>query len=240
MTRLQVSFICLVGAVFASPCSAAPILWYNGDPVYPNGFVGWPSFYHSPTLPFYSEAYDNFIVPAGQIWTVQEIFAHKAYLNDQSIMYITQANWQIRSGMSDGNPGVLVASGMGSITKTPTGNPNAPLNYLEYRIELSGLNVVLNPGTYWLDLQPITTNAIPVMSQAITYGANAIGVPPGNDGQSFLTFNFSNTFVNYYQSQTFDFSLGVRGLQTVIPEPATLMVVAVMAVGAIGWRRRSV
>jgi hypothetical protein len=243
MTRLQVSFICLVGAVFASPCSAAPILWYNGDPAYNYsfGFPGASNEYYSTAIRM--QAYDNFIVPSGQTWTVQGLFARHAIISGVNLTNLTQAKWEIRSGLSSGNPGTLIASGISSVTVTNNGViPSS--SFTEYLLEVDGLNVVLGSGTYWMNLQPITTNLIgPFTSyQTRTFGAGAIGSPPGNDGNTFLSFYPFYYFTPLSQiipNRIWDFSMGIRGLQSApIPEPASVAVFTLLAVGAYGIRRR--
>src|ERR1039457_4250183 len=76
--------------------------WYNGD---------WQSGISSPGN-FYAWAqqfgrvYDDFVVPDGG-WTVVGVFSH----NNMGSTAVTQASWEIRSGVSAGNQGTLVASG---------------------------------------------------------------------------------------------------------------------------------
>ena len=94
------------------------VLWYNGN--YDNRDatvnqadvpVNTGSGYSLRT----TLVYDNFVVPVGQSWTITSV-----YSNDQ-IAYgatPTTATWQIRSGMSAGNGGTLVASGDSSATET--------------------------------------------------------------------------------------------------------------------------
>jgi hypothetical protein len=221
-------------------------LWYNGDPNYNYsfGFPGNPNEYFSPGI--YSQTHDNFIVPTGQTWTVQGLFARHAIFTSANLTSLTQAEWEIRSGVSSGNPGTLIASGISSVTITNNGViPSS--SYTDYLLEVDGLNVVLGSGTYWMNLRPITSNLSgPFLSyQTRTFGAGAIGNPPGNDGNSFLSFFLFSPVYNFtplseiIPDETWDFSMGVRGLQSAsIPEPASVAVLSLLAVGAYGIRRR--
>ena len=85
---------------------AGTTLWYNGD------FDGNDAIYNevNPSVPQRGSVYDDFIIPVGQTWKIQSV-----YSNDQ--MDFTPdtlfAYWQIRSGVSDGVGGTLLASGAG-------------------------------------------------------------------------------------------------------------------------------
>jgi hypothetical protein len=101
----------------ARPASADSTLWYNGD------FDGNSAAYNELN-PFATNStgfvYDDFIVPTGQTWIVQGVFS-----NDQMMGFTKttlSAYWEIRSGVSDGNGGVLVASDTSFATQTPTNN----------------------------------------------------------------------------------------------------------------------
>ena len=108
--------------------------WYNGD---------WQSGISSPGN-FYAWAqqfgrvYDDFVVPDGG-WTVVGVFSH----NNMGSTAVTQASWEIRSGVSAGNQGTLVASGLSPATLklgVSVGGSNV------YLVQVSGLSVDLAPG----------------------------------------------------------------------------------------------
>lgn len=177
-------------------CKAAPAtLWYNGD------FDGANGLRNEQSSSASSSVYDDFIVPASDdLWVATAIFS-----NNLSNATITGANWSIRSGMSAGNGGTIVASGSNSpVTVTPTGGSGFGLS--EYRVTVSGLNIGLAPGTYWLNVTPVS--ATPASYDGTTSGANAVGQPPGNDGNSFWD---SSTFSANFSPQSDDFSMGVIG-----------------------------
>jgi hypothetical protein len=183
----------------------ANALWYNGDFDGRNGLANEANLLVSD-----ARTYDNFIVPTGSTWDVLGVFSH-----DLMDYTATTANWEIRSGVSVGNGGTLVASGANSpATQTATGNSG--FGYLEYEIAVSGLNIVLPAGEYWLNVTPIGTG-FGQSFVSTTSGANAIGLPMGNDGNGF----FDSTYFGYHFADpqdpgllgpgTWDFSMGVRG-----------------------------
>ena len=62
------------------------------------------------------------------------------------------ATWEIRQGVSEGNGGTLVASGM---TMMPVVTfLGCGFGFCEYMVEVIGLNVSLAEGHYWLNVTP--------------------------------------------------------------------------------------
>src|SRR6266513_920203 len=96
----------------------------------------------------FASVYDDFIVPSPG-WSVTSVFS-----DNLANTNVTGALWEIRQGVSEGNGGTLIASGM---TMTPVVTPTgrSGFGFLEYMIEVIGLNVSLPPGIYWLNVTPI-------------------------------------------------------------------------------------
>jgi hypothetical protein len=199
-------------------CAQAPpgSLWYNGDF---NG-VGYHVNGHNTSDPP-DAVHDDFNVTFPG-WELTAIFS-----DDLLSTVVTGAIWEIRSGCSVGNTGTLVAAGS---TNTPTVTPTgrSGFGYTEYMVEVTGLNLILAPGAYWLSVTPLG-NGTGHSFNTTTSGANCVGTPCGNDGQSW--FDSVGPF------DTRDFSMGVIG--SVIPEPGTLTLL-ICGVGAllIAVRRR--
>ena len=193
-------------------------LWYNGDF---NG-VGYHANGHN-TSDSPDAVHDDFNV-TGPGWNITAIFS-----DDLLSTVVTGAIWEIRVGCSIGNPGTLVASGFTATpTVTPTGRSG--FGYLEYMVEVTGLNVTLVPGTYWLSVTPLG-DGTGHSFDTTTSGANCVGTPCGNDGNSW--FDSAGPF------NPNDFSMGVIG--SVIPEPTTVALFA-CGLGAllfIARRRRT-
>jgi hypothetical protein len=191
----------LFGAVLilASMTGAHAQLWYNGDD---NGV----NSYFSTDSPGYSGiVYDDFNVTSSGGWEVNGVYGNFLDLSD-----VTTANWEIRSAVSSGNGGTLVASGTSAAAVTSSTDS---FGGTLYNVSITGLNFDLAAGTYWLGIQPVASAFGYVVT---TSGANAVGTPGGNNGNSFFSDNYGDNF----QSTTNDFSLGVNGTAQSVPEPS--------------------
>ena len=222
-------------ASFALSASAQPppgTLWYNGDMNgSPNGF-GLPNqigfgFEGNCGRDAPSQIYDDFTVPGPFAWNVTEVFSDNiVYPVFQGFgVTISGAIWEIRQGVSAGNPGIVIASGF---TLTPNVTPTGRTGYLdvscgtpESRVTVTGLNVFLLPGQYWLSVTPFGSNNpagndccgdLGFSDNSVTIGADCVGTPCGNDGTAFL-----KSAIDYWApatthgSQYGDFAMGVVG-----------------------------
>ena len=160
--------------------------------------------------------YDDFIVPKGYTYNLTGVFSNDLMYDPGAA---TTAYWEIRSGViSAGNGGTLLYSGDGADTLTPTGRyePVIPgvFNVYEYT-NLVSVSVSLGAGTYWLAVAPDVSNQNSYITT--TSGTNAVGSPPGNDGNSFASSTFFG--LNFVPTSdpsiegpgTWDYSMGVIG-----------------------------
>ena len=189
-------------------------LWYNGDF---NQVDGLPN--ERNTAVTQAAVYDDFNVTAPLGWNVTAVFSD----NLIAPAPIIGADWEIRTGISEGNAGTLIASGTtSSPVVTPTGRGG--LGLPEYMVEVTGLNVflpMLPPGQhYWLNVTPVG-NGMGSSFNGTTSGMNCVGTPCGNDQNAFFNSTFFGTYFTSTSNrgQPYDYSNGVIG--TVVPEPAT-------------------
>jgi hypothetical protein len=154
--------------------------------------------------------------------------------------------FEIRSGMSAGNGGTLVASGSGNVSGVATGRSFFGLN--EYKVQLGGLNANLAAGTYHLSLSLFGNGGVAYVST--TSGADAgpggdpnpapTGGPLANDNSFFNSTTFGafygDTADQHGSAGPWDYSYGVEG--TVVPEPTTVFALGVGLAGLLALRRR--
>ncbi len=174
--------------------------WYNGD--WQPGIPSPGNWYASAQS--FQRIYDDFVVPDGG-WTIVGVFAY----SDMTSTGVTQASWEIRSGVSAGKSGTVVVFGLSPTTQTQSVVVDGSYVYL---IRVDGLSVTLAPGKYWLSVAPVTADNHSYL--CTTIGLNAIGNPAGNDGQAFLNSPGSGSFFTPVQATgqggtSGDFSLGV-------------------------------
>jgi hypothetical protein len=212
---LPALFVTAAFALNTTAIAQAPpgSLWYNGDWNYVNELAN-----ERNTVVSQAAVYDDFNITGGPMWHITAVFSD----NPESTT-VTGADWEIRTGISEGNGGTLVASGStSSPVVTPTGRSG--MGYTEYMVEVTGLNVFLpmlpSGQHYWLNVTPVG-NGTGRSFNSDTSGTNCVGTPCGNDQNAFFnsTFfgaNFTST-ANF--GQPTDFSNGVIG--NVVPEPTT-------------------
>lgn len=185
-------------------------LWYNGDWDYVNGTPN-----EQNTLVTQAAVYDDFDVTNPLGWHVIAVFSDNLIYPAPPV--ITGATWEIRTGVSEANGGILIASGS---TPTPVVTPTGrEQQIVEFMVEVTGLDIFLPMlplgEHYWLNVTPVGDGDGRSFNST-TSGLQAVGSPPGNDQNAFFTSTF---FGAYFESLPYDYSNGVIG--TVVPEPAT-------------------
>ena len=192
----------------ATPTPTVPPgkLWYNGDFDGTDGLANEQDTFAQG----YSHIYDDFIVNDESGWDVTSVFS-----DDLISTTVTGATWEIRQGISNGNGGTLVASGMTATPSvTPTGRSG--FGFTEFMVEVGSLNVHLDPGTYYLNVTPIGNLDGNRSFNSTTSGANCIGTPCGNDNNSWwdspVLFGVNFVPASDAGAQFHDFSMGVNGM----------------------------
>jgi hypothetical protein len=205
-------------------------LWYNGDFNGVNGLAN-----ERNTIVSQAAVYDDFNVTAPLGWNVTAVFSDNLITPG---LPITGADWEIRTGISEGNAGTLVASGT-------TNSPIVTLTwchfgFCEYRVQVPSLSVFLpmlpSGQHYWLNVTPVG-NGTGRSFNSTTSGLHAVGSPPGNDQNAFFNSTFFGTYFTSTanEGQPYDYSNGVIG--TVVPEPPPWAMMAMGAVVLIGVQR---
>ena len=183
---------------------AGYLKWYNGD------FDGVQGLANEQDTSLgqqqYAHTYDDFNVTDDSGWVVSAVFS-----NNLTDTKITGATWESRQGISPGNGGILIASGM-TVTPLVTATGRSGSGYTEYSVQVNGISVYLPPGNgYFLNVTPIG-DLSGRSFVSTTSGANAVGQPPGNNQNAFFDSNF---FGAVFQStadegQPYDYSMGVN------------------------------
>jgi len=152
---------------------------------------------------------------------------------------ITTIDWEVRTGVTAGSGGTLVASGTRGATVSATGRNG--FGRPEYNVRATGLNFNLAAGTYFLGGKVGGNGSSNDVYISTTSGTNSIGSPGGNNGNSFWdSTSFGSTWqasTAIFGAGTWDLSMGVTG--TVVPEPATMTVLAVSALALLRRRKNA-
>jgi hypothetical protein len=193
-------------------------LWYNGDWDGVNGLAN-----ERNTVVSQAAVYDDFNVTSPLGWHVTALFSDNMFTYG---LPVTGADWEIRTGISEGNAGTLVASGTtGSPLLIPTGRYFGN-ELIEYTVEVSQLNIFLpmlpSGQHYWLNVTPVG-NGTGRSFNSTTIGDNCVGTPCGNDDNAFFNSTTFGAFFDHtynWCGGCVDFSMGVIG--TVVPEPTTI------------------
>ncbi|HEY3662503.1 MAG TPA: hypothetical protein VGL24_05060 [Chthoniobacterales bacterium] len=190
-----------------TPTPPPGVLWYNGDFNDVNGLANERDT--SLGSGQYASVYDDFNVTDSMGWDVTAVFS-----DNLSSTNVTGATWEIRQGVSEGNGGTIVATGM-TVTPTVTLTGRSGFGFTEYMVAVEGLSVHLAPGTYFLNVTP-TGDLTGRSFDSTTSGANCVGTPCGNNQNAFFDSNFfgANFTSTANEGQPYDFSMGVNGSVT--------------------------
>jgi hypothetical protein len=147
-----------VGQTPTPPPYCKPCLFYGGD-FDPNNATS-NVLGNSLAKGFPAATYVPFYVPSGQTWTIGGLFSNN--MSTISFLDPPEVVWSISSGISQGNPGTVIASGKNAATWAPTGRTWQNGYYTEYTA-LALLKpqefVVLTAGVYWMTAVPVCTNS---------------------------------------------------------------------------------
>ncbi len=134
--------------------------------------------------PYGAAVYQNFNEAGGTIMGLAS--------NNLSGLNPKTAYWEIRSGISEGNGGTLIASGTGATLNVPTGRSDFGFN--EYT-DFVGMSVSLGAGQYWMAVVPNDPSNANRSFNSETDGLNSVGSQTSNEqffNSAFFGANFTN------------------------------------------------
>jgi hypothetical protein len=174
--------------------------------------------------PYGAAVYQNFTLSAD---------AHATWMfsNNLSGLNPTTGYWEVRTGVSEGNGGTLIASGTSPMHQSTTGRVD--FGYTEYT-DLLGVDVNLTAGTeYWMAVVPNAPTQNNRSFNSNTDGLNSVGTQTSNQ-QFWNSAFFGANFTNANNEGTFPtFS---QGLGT--PEPSSFIMLGSGLVAVAGLVRR--
>jgi PEP-CTERM motif len=229
-------FALLFVATFANAQCGSDCVFYGGDLNVNSPNADALANENDATIggsPYGAATYQNFTLPNNTT------AYYSLFTNNLSGLNPTTGYWEIRTGVSEGNGGTLVASGTGAMTQTATGR--SAFGFTEYRDEVDGLFLSLNGGTqYWFAVVPNDPNS-PNRSfnSNSTDGINAVGTQTSNL-QFFNAPAFGANFTNADNEGPFPtFSSGVEGFTEPEPSSFILLGTGLVGVGSVVRRRLS-
>jgi len=225
------ALLSLFALLFFTVAASAQTLFYSGDfdPNNPNanGLANENDAIVGGT-PYGAATFQNFNC------TTPDCDVTGLWTNNLSQLTPSAGYWELRSGMSEGNGGTLIASGTGAVTNNPTGRSG--FGYTEYTNKVTFASVDVNQGQYWYAVVPICTTCAGRSFNSNTFGLNKVGTDTDNL-QFFNSSFFGANYTNANNEGVFqDFSGGVMGVPT--PEPSSLIMLGSGLLAAVGVVRR--
>jgi len=223
------------------PGGSADCLFYSGDFNGINGLFN--DFGYAGVS---GQIYDNVLVGGGG-WNVTSVFTNNLFYGTSYI----NSYWEIRSGMSPGNGGTLIASGVGSYlngTAQAFYNGQNGFGLYGFTWETDGLSVHLNPGQYWIEDTPVSYHGYGLTYESTTSYSGCVNCSAHQDNNAYWNsplqgYNWVPPSQICGTAPSFacnNFSFGVGGTSggQVTPEPASLMLFGSGLLGLGGVIRR--
>jgi uncharacterized protein (TIGR03382 family) len=231
-------------AIAAGVSSVAHAGWYAGDPAattaVPLAAFAWTTNIPSPGYVDYP--FDNFTWTNAGGGIVDTLGGFYISTTGVALSNVTYAQWEIRSGVSVGNAGTLVASGSGVPVTTATAFTTQFVGYstLEpvVRVELDVSDFALAPGNYWFGMGVGDAGNNVGAFVAETIGANGIGGPLDDGNAIYFQGDGTNNPFNYVDvAATWGSPMDMSYFVTEVPTPSALALLT-LGTGVLLRRRR--
>ena len=209
----------LVAAIFSSSVGA-DVLWDNN--LTPDGFNGRAI---SPPLFHDMRTADDFVVPEGERWVIQDF--HAGIIEDDGWISGDRLDLFVYEHVEGVGPGDELLRVSDTFTKMSTGDQYYGRDAYEYWIE--GLDIEFGPGTYWIGLRNPDGNG-----SGTNYWLTSDG---GRDGAGSSTGFFALEFPNWApEGEGWHHAFQITG----VPEPGSLALLGIGAAALIRRRREPI
>lgn len=176
-----------------------PCLYYSGDIDPSNADSNGLFDGNSSEGSLLGQIYAAFTVPSGKAWHVKGAFINT--LSSVAGLDPAMTQWSIWKGVGTGVPGELLFSGAANGAIAATGRSFA--GFTEYTVSVKFKTIVLNPGTYWLNVMPQCANpSDSACLSALFYWSDVEDSSPANHvGPANVlddSFWYSGSFSSFY------------------------------------------
>jgi hypothetical protein len=219
----------LVALAALAGTAQADLLWDNGDTDGSNGFSNLPSVFSDGTpASTWRHVLDDFVVPAGETWAISDLHFYHIW-NSTSPGFGTGLEMAIRQDNAN-TPGAIIVPSINqtSYTEVPTGRTWFGLDEAGSSVEFDP--ILLGPGRYWFEAAVIK----PAQPTSVSFWMVRTGVTGNPAWVNYTDFNGLEPASNLFGS---DFDLNFQLTGTVIPEPASALLLALAALPLL--RRRA-
>jgi hypothetical protein len=193
------------------PALCHPCLFYGGD-LNPNDVNAAGLSDENTLLIPGSSTYGAVDIPAG---ITAKVFGILFNVQASAAFDPMTASYDIRTGVSERNGGVSIASGSGTVVVQATGRNFLGLN--EYTIAVSwSTPVTLTSGTYWFNMTPTCTNTLDgscVVFRQLVSNTTSLTHNVRGSWQPIHQMFVNSPFFGYTWLNWCDSALGLNGIQ---------------------------